>query len=186
MNYNETDTKTKVFYSVLFSLFFLIAAVIVPRLGITFSFLSFGGSFAVSKVTPDIMLALVVICSILSSNRLACVLGLIFGFLYDATVGIPYMFSPILYTLGGMFAPKFSESFAKRGISGVVVSSSVLYLAKAIITAFYHLATWREISLGSLIVGTLLSEFIYNMIAVLVLYPIVLFFAKLCKVEMEF
>ena len=185
MNRTETDVKSKVFWSILFTVTFLFAAQIVPRLGITFSFLSFGGRISVSRVTPDILLSLVVICSMICSSRLACMLGLIFGFAYDATVGIPYLLSPILYTVGGIVSPKLSESFASKGVFSVMVSGAELFLVKSIITAFYHLAAWREVHLTTLVVGTLLPELLYNLIALCVMYFVTVFLARLFRVEID-
>ena len=185
MNRTETDVKSKVFWSILFAVAFLFAAQIVPRLGITFSFLSFGGRISVSRVTPDILLSLVVICSMICSNRLACMLGLIFGFAYDATVGIPYLLSPILYTVGGIVSPKLSESFASKGVFSVMVSGAELFLVKSVITAFYHLAAWREVHLSTLVVGTLLPELLYNLIALFVMYFVTVFLARLFRVEID-
>lgn len=185
MHRGETELKTKVFYSILFTVAFLLASVIVPRLGITFSFLSFGGRVAVSRVTPDILLSLVIICSMICSNRLACVLGLVFGFIYDASAATPFMFTPVIYTVSGIVSPKLSESFASRGIFGVLASSAIVFCARGVITAFYHLATWREVSMSALVVGTVLPEIIYNLIATAVLFYITVFFARLFKVEID-
>ncbi len=185
MNRGETETRTKVFYSIIFTITFLFAAVIVPRMGITFSFLSFGGKISVSRVTPDILLSLVIICSMICSNRLACVLGLVFGFIYDVTAGTPYMFTPVIYTVSGIVAPKLSESFANKGIFGVLVSALEIFAARGVITAFYHLATWREVSLSTLVVGTVLPEILYNLIAAAVMFYITVFLARLFRVETD-
>ena len=126
MNRTETDLRSKVFWSILFTVTFLFAAEIVPKLGITFSFLSFGGRISVSRVTPDMLLSF-----------------------------------------------------------GTMVSGAELFLVKSVITAFYHLAAWREVSLSTLVVGTLLPELLYNLITLFVMYFVTVFLARLFRVEID-
>ena len=171
-----------VFFIIIFTVFYLITASVVPYLGIRMGFLSFGGTFSQSTVKPDLLLALVISSAILSSRRRTVVLGIIFGFIVDVTCFIP-MFSSLVYCLCGQYAGKLSFALPGKGAVNAMLVSVPLLLIKAVISTFFLLATWHNISIKDIIFGAVIPEYIYNIIAVTAVYCLLSLLMKLFRVE---
>lgn len=165
-----------------FVVFYLLTASVVPYFGIRPEFLSFGDRIAENTVKPDIMMALVICSAILSGRRRAVILGIIFGFIVDVTCNVP-MLSPLCYCLCGLYAGKLSYTFSGKGVINAVLVSVPFFFIKSVISVFYLLGTWHNISFADILIGAVLPEYLYNIIAVAVVYGILYFLMKIFRIE---
>lgn len=179
---HSSGKKDSIFFTLVFVLFYLLTFTAVPHLGIKMNFLSFGGLIHQSTVRPDLMFALVLCTAILSSGRRAVILGIIFGFIVDITCSVPVL-SSVCYCLCGLYAYNFSSSFAGRGAVNAMLVSVPMLLMRAVVSTFYLLGTWHDISFIDIMLGAVLPEYIYNIIAVGVVYLITKLLMKLFRVE---
>lgn len=171
-----------IFFISVFVVFYLLTASVVPYFGVKPEFLSFGGRIAENTVKPDIMMALVICSAILSGRRRTVILGIVFGFLVDVTCNVPVL-SPLCYCLCGLYAGKLSYTFSGKGAVNAVLVSVPLLLIKAAISIFYLLGTWHNISFADILIGAVLPEYIYNIIAVAAVYGILSILMKIFRIE---
>lgn len=181
MNFSNSK-RDNIFFSLVFVVFYLFTAAALPYLGVKMGFLSFGGLISQSTVKPDLLFALVLSTAILNSRRRAVILGIIFGFVVDVTCGTP-MLSPLVYCLCGHYAYSVSSGYAGTGAVNAMLSALPLLLSKVIVSTFYLLATWHDISFIDILLGAVLPEYIYNVIAVGVMYLVLKLLMKLFKIE---
>ncbi len=178
----SSSKRDNIFFTVVFLLFYLLTVSAVPHLGIKFGFLSFGGLVSQSTVRPDLIFALVLCTAILSSRRRAVVLGIIFGFIVDVTCSAP-MLSPLCYCICGLYAYSASSSFAGHGAINAMIVSAVMLLSKVVVSTFYLLGTWHDISFADIMLGAVLPEYIYNILITGVVYLLLSLLMRLFKIE---
>lgn len=178
----SNSRRDNIFFAVIFILFYILTASVVPNLGIKFSFLSFGEAVTQSTVKPDIIFGLVLSTAILSSRRRAVVLGIIFGFIVDITCFAPVL-SALVYCICGLYAYSLSQSFAGHGAVNAMLVALPLLLTKAIVTTFYLLATWHDISFSDIMLGAVLPEYIYNVLVTGIVYLVLKLLMKIFKIE---
>ncbi len=178
-----SDSKREnVFFTVVFLVYYIISASVVPYLGVRMEFLSFGNAVTQSTVQPDLLFALVLCTAILHSSRRAVILGIIFGFIVDVTGGVPLM-SSICYCICGHYASSMSRSFSGRGAINAVLVAAPLLLTRLAVSAFYLLATWHSVSFVDIMLGAVIPEYLYNLAVVLVTYPILHWLMRLFRIE---
>ncbi len=171
-----------IFSIVLYTVFYLLTASVVPYLGVKPEILSLAGGAQVNIVKPDIVLALVICSAVLISSKRSIVLGMIFGFIIDVTCSVP-MLSSVTYCLCGHYAPRLSRFFAGRGVINIVLISLPLLLIRALISTFYLLGSWHSISFTDIIVGAVIPEYLYNLASVVAIYFILLLFMRIFRIE---
>ncbi|MBR3996397.1 MAG: hypothetical protein IKI97_14115 [Clostridia bacterium] len=174
--------REHLFFIFTFIIFYLLTASVVPYLGVRMNFLSFGGRIVQNAVKPDILFALVLCSAILSGRRRAVILGIVFGFIVDVSCSVP-MLSPLCYCLCAMYAGGLSFAFPGKGAVNAMLVSVPLLLMKAVVGTFYLLGTWHSISLGDIILGAVLPEYIYNILSVAVVYGVLSLLMKLFRIE---
>ena len=179
---HSSGKRDSIFFTLVFVLFYILTVSAVPFMGIKFDFLSFGGLLHQSTVKPDLMFALVLCTAILSSGRRAVILGIIFGFIVDITCSVPVL-SPLCYCLCGLYAYNFSVGFAGRGAVNAMLVGVPMLLMRALVSTFYLLGTWHNIGFFGILFGAVLPEYIYNILAVGVVYLIVKLLMRLFRVE---
>lgn len=179
---HSSGKKDSIFFAIVFVLFYLITFTAVPYMGIKMDFLSFGGLIHQSTVKPDLIFALVLCTAILSSGRRAVVLGIIFGFIVDITCSVPMM-SSVCYCLCGLYAYSFSSSFAGRGAVNAMLVGVPMLLMRALVSTFYLLGTWHNISFIDIMLGAVLPEYIYNILAVGAVYLVTKLLMRIFRVE---
>jgi len=175
--------RETVFFVIVFAVFYLITASIIPYSGVKMEFLSaLNGEYAQNSVKPDILLALVICSAIFSSRRRTVILGIIFGFIVDVTCSVP-MFSSLCYCLCGHYAKKFSYTFSGKGVINAMLVALPLLLIKSVTSTFYLLGAWHNISFKDILFSAILPEYIYNVIAVAVVYAVLSLLMKLARIE---
>lgn len=172
-----------VFFIIIFAVFYILTASVVPYLGIrpSFDVLTDKGT-VMNTVRPDIMLALVICCAIVASGKRTVVLGIIFGFLVDVTCSVP-MISSLCYCLCAMYAGKLSHIFFGRGVVNAVLVSFPLLLMRSIISTFYLLGTWHNISFRDIITGAVIPEYVYNIVTVAIVWGVLALLMKVFRIE---
>ncbi len=178
----SNNKRDNIFFTLVFLLFYILTVSVLPHLGIRFEIFSFGGLISQSTVMPDIIFPLVLCTAIFSSRRRAVILGIIFGFIVDVTCSAP-VFSPLCYCLCGMYAYTASSSFAGHGALNAMIVSAVLLLSKVVVSTFYLLGTWHDISFADIMLGAVLPEYIYNILITGVVYLLVSLLMRIFKIE---
>ena len=169
---NMTDSKRdNIFFALVFLLFYIVSIAVVPHLGVRFEFLSFGNAITQSTVQPDFLFALVLCTAILYSPRYAVIFGIIFGFIIDVTGGVP-LFSSVCYCICGHYAYSMSVSFMGYGACNAVLVAFPLLITRFAVSSFYLLGTWHSLSFFDIMFGAVIPEYICNVLAVLIVYPL--------------
>ncbi len=181
MKYSD-NKREYIFFSVLFLIFYLLTSGAISYFAIKMNFLSFGGLIPQHPVVPDILFALVLCTAILNSKRRAVIFGIIFGFVVELTCNVP-AFSPLVYCICGHFAYGLSSSFAGRGAVNAMITAMPLLLPRVLVSTFYLLGTWHDISFAGIMLGAVLPEFIYNVLAVGVVFLLLRLLMRIFKIE---
>lgn len=171
-----------IFFIVLYTVFYLLTASVVPYLGIKPNLPALVTDISVNIVKPDIMLALVICSAVMISSKRSVVLGMIFGFIIDVTCSVP-MLSSLTYCLCGHYAPKLSRIVAGKGIVNTVLIAIPLLLMRAVVSTFYLLGTWHSISFSDILVGAVLPEYLYNLVTVAAVYGILELLIRIFRIE---
>ncbi len=179
---HSSGKRELTFFIILYTVFYLLTASVVPYLGIKPEFLSLVNGAAVNTVKPDIMLALVICSAILAFGKHTVILGIVFGFIIDVTCSVP-MLSCVSYCLCAHYAPKLSRVFVGRGMVNTVLVAVPLLLIRAFTSTFYLLGTWHNISFGDILVGAVLPEYIYNIVTVAVVYGTLVLLMRIFRIE---
>lgn len=179
---HSSGKRELIFFIILYTVFYLLTASVVPYLGVKPEIPALAAGTHVNIVKPDIMLALVICSAALISSRRSVVLGIIFGFVIDVTCSVP-MLSSVTYCLCGHYAPKISRFAAGKGIVNTVLMAIPLLLIRAVVSTFYLLGTWHNISFWDILVGAVLPEYLYNLITVAVVYGVLELLMKLFRIE---
>jgi hypothetical protein len=170
---NKVNLRNNFFFILLFLVFFLFAASLLPFTAVRFSFLSFDGKIGTRLVAPDIFFGAIVATGILYDRKFAAILGLVFGFMCDSFINPPFMLCTLLYFLTGYLAPKLSLIFTQKTPLTMLLVSAPLLLMRSFVSCFNHLASSSRIDLASLFVGALLPEYLYNLFAAIVLFLLI-------------
>ncbi len=179
---HSSGKRELIFSIVLYTVFYLLTASVVPYLGVRPDILSFTGTEQINTVKPDIMLSLVICSAVLISSKRSVVLGMIFGFVIDVTCSVP-MFSSLTYCLCGHYAPRLSRFFAGRGIVNIVLIAIPLLLLRAVASTFYLLGTWHNISFPDILFGAVLPEYLHNLISVVIVYFVLVLLMRIFRIE---
>lgn len=167
-----SETKSKVFFCLMFVLFFFITASVMPYVS---------ESFAARQIsaTPDLLFALSIVCGIVYENRKAAsVIALIAGVLSDIFITPPTHMSPLLYFLAAYFAVKTVGVFTSVNAATAAVASIPFFLARAVIGTVYILSEESNATLGVILKTTVLPELAFNVVAVFFTYIVVSFLYK--------
>ncbi len=181
MNRSSGKRET-LFFIIVFIIFYLITASVTPYMGVKMNFLSFGGKIAQSTVKPDLLFALVLCSSILSSRRRTVILGIVFGFIVDVTCAVPAV-SSLCYCLCANYAGSVSFVFSGKGAINAMLVAIPMALMRSLVSTFYLLGTWHNISLKDIMFGAVLPEYIYNVAAVGAVYIVLYFLMKIFRIE---
>lgn len=176
---SKVSLRNNVFFAFLFLAFFLFAASVLPFTALRFSFLSFGGIIRVRLTSPDILFGAVVATGILYDRNAAAILGLIFGFLCDSFINPPFMLCTLLYFLAGYFAPHLALIFSKKTPLTVLLVSAPLLFMRSFVSCFNHIASSTGVQFGSLFLGALVPEYLYNLVAAVVMFLLINILFKL-------
>lgn len=171
-----------VFFIIVFTVFYLLTASVVPYLGIRPEFMTSGTDTVMNTVKPDIMLALVICSAIFASGKRTVVLGIVFGFIIDVTCSVP-MISSLCYCLCALYAGKLSHIFFGRGVVNAVLVSFPLLLMRAMVSTFYLLGTWHNISFKDILFGAVIPEYVYNLICVAIVWVVLALLMKIFRIE---
>lgn len=180
-----TDSKREnVFFTLVFLFFYIISTSVLPHLGVRMEFLSFGNAITQSTVQPDLLFALVLSTAILYSPRSAVIFGIIFGFIADVTGAAP-LFSSVCYCICGHYAYSMSQSFVGRGVINAMLVSVPLLLTRFAVSSFYLLGTWHSVSFFDIMFGAVIPEYICNILAVLIVYPVLRLLLRAFRIDSQ-
>ena len=170
MAVNRKWLKALLFYTALFLLLFLVECCFAPYLAVRFSFLTLNGRFPQLPIRPDLMLCMTLVAGILFEPRPAAVLGLVFGFLSDVTVGNPYLFSPAVFAVCGFLVRYPMRIFTRKNALTAALASIPFLAIRALTTAFFLIATNGGTPILDLVVGGVLPEFLCHVVAVVITF----------------
>lgn len=170
-----SEIKSKVFFSVLYVLFFFVGAVFMPYAAEGFQ----GRNIAAA---PDVLFALSIVMGVIYENRKAAsVIALAAGVLSDIFITPPIHLSPLLFFLGAYFASKTAGVFSSIRAVTVSVSSIPFFLARGIICTVFVMSADKKAAFGSVLRTTVLPELAFNVVMVFFVYIIVSFLYKRFK-----
>ncbi len=171
MKYTKTEINNNYIFVPVFVIYFLLSAVVVPRLN------NYGYG-----IVPDAMFALCMVFSLFANKKSACIYAVIFGTLMDLFVMPPFHFSPVVYFLSAYFITRFSWVFSKITAPVAAVCSVPFLLARAVVGMFYLLYSYKA-PLGQIMSKCIAPEFFFNLAAVIVTFFIFKLVLKIFKIN---
>lgn len=174
---NNSKVKQHILISLCFLFFYILTCILSPKMAIGW----FNSSLPAS---PNFLLCATVALGLLKGRKLGGIYGMIFGFLFDATVGDPFQLSPVIFFLCGYFAKSFARPFLRRNPITALFVSGVLFAFRAVVSSFCIVARWRGITFFN-ILGAVLPEYFYNLLISPVLFVITVLIFALLKIDTE-
>ena len=168
-----SDVKSKVFFSVLFTVFFLLAASIMPYVG-------FEVPGTALRIVPDILFSLSIAAGIVYERNPASVIALIFGFMSDVFITPPVHLSPLLFFLGAYYSSKAVGAFTRVNCLTATVASIPFFLLRTIVGGVY-LISRGGMGFFEILKTVLLPELAMNVISMFFVYIVVSFLYKRFK-----
>ena len=129
--------------------------------------------FNIAGVKPNIFIIFVLFIGLFAGGKVGAILGLIFGIILDFLIGRTVGISGILLGIVGALGEKFDKNFSKESrITNMlmVTGCTIIY---EIIVYIYRIVGFNVNPEIISFLNILLIEIIYNMIIVIIIYPII-------------
>ena len=129
--------------------------------------------FTIAGIQPNLFVLLTLFIGLFAGKKLGLILGIIFGFFLDVVIGRQIGISGIMLGIVGLIGEYLDKNFSKE-------SRVTIMLMMAGCTVIYELGCYvfnlitLEINLEIIsFIKILLIEVIYNLILVIILYPLI-------------
>lgn len=129
--------------------------------------------FTIAGIQPNLFVLLTLFIGLFAGKKLGLILGIIFGFFLDVVIGRQIGISGIMLGIVGLIGEYLDKNFSKE-------SRATIMLMMAGCTVIYELGCYvfnlitLEINLEIIsFIKILLIEVIYNLILVIILYPLI-------------
>lgn len=170
-----SETKNRIFFTVIFVLGFIVSASVMPYVP--------GGIFAGhGRVTADLLFALSIVCGIIYDDRkTVSILALVFGIVSDIFITPPIHISPVLFLLGAYYSSKTVNVFTHTGAVTAAIASIPFFFLRAVTGCIFIMSENSSIGLVKILKLAVLPEFACNVVTVFFAYIIVNFLYKRFK-----
>lgn len=152
---------------------FAIICLIIAFLLIYFLQADFFSWFTIAGIKPNLFIIFILFIGLFSGKKIGVFLGLIFGIFLDLLVGRTVGISSILFAIVGLLGEYFDKNFSKESrvtIMLMVFGCTIFYeIANYIFYLFRLNISFEPYSFAKI----LLVEALYNMIIVIIVYPII-------------
>jgi len=132
-------------------------------------------SFKVFGAKPNLIISLVVAAAVLETEKYAAVLGMVFGFLIDSSVGSPFFFSGLYYFFAAYLAAIFTKYYFSKSLLTMLLLSLPVCALREAFNILYMMGVWVDFDMTRAILEFILPEYIYT----IALAPAVYLLAKL-------
>jgi len=156
---------------------FIVKSVIYALIFIFFTVLETNilNSFKIFGAKPNLIISLVIAAAVTENERYASVLGMIFGFLIDSSVGSPFFFSGLYYFFAAYITAAISKYYFTKSLLTMVVMVLPVCAVREIFNMFYLIGIWKDFDIIRALWEFILPEYIYTV----ALAPAVYFLVKL-------
>ena len=158
--------KRLIIKSVIYALIFIFFAVFETNIL---------NSLKIFGAKPNLIISLVVAAAILENERYAAVLGMIFGFLIDSSVGSPFFFSGIYYFFAAYIAGIISKYYFTKSLLTMIIMILPICAVREIFNMFYLIGAWKDFDIIKALWQFILPEYIYT----IALAPFIYYLVKL-------
>lgn len=162
---------------------FALCGTLLPFIKISFGFLRNLGIVPCS-CSPDLILLACVSVSYVAGSKKAALLGLIFGFMHDTLIGVPYNASVIVCCIGAYLAGSLMGRFLRLNfVSGMCCA--LLPLALRSVCTLFGMLAMGDATFFDILIGCVLCEYLVNILFFIPMYFVVkyiyLLFERLLK-----
>jgi len=119
----------------------------------------------------------VVAAAVTENERYAAVLGMIFGFFIDSSVGSPFFFSGIYYFFAAYIIGNVTRVYFTKSLFTMVMMILPVCAVREIFNMFYLIGVWNDFNIAGALLGYILPEYIYTVALAPVIYFLVKFTA---------
>ena len=122
---------------------------------------------------PNLIISLVIAAAITENERYAAVLGLIFGFAIDSSVGSPFFFSGIFYFFAAYITGFISRYYLTKSLLTMMVMILPVCVIRETLNLFYLIGVWKDFEIVRALLEFILPEYIYTVALAPVIYYLV-------------
>ena len=124
---------------------------------------------------PNLIISLVIAAAVIENERYAAVLGMIFGFLIDSSIGSPFFFSGIYYFFAAYIAGAVTRIYFTKSFLTMMMMILPVCAVREVFSLFYLIGSWGGFNISEAFLVYLLPELLYT----IALAPIIYFMVKL-------
>lgn len=133
----------------------------------------FFSHFTIAGIMPNIFVILMLFIGLYMGRTMGCIYGIIFGIFIDIWIGKSIGLTSIALALIGILSGAFEKTLSKDSRITVLLMGIIVTIVYEIILYFLQYVT-LGINIETLnFVKTLLVEVIYNMLLLIILYPLI-------------
>lgn len=133
----------------------------------------FFGHFTIAGIMPNMFVILMLFIGLYMGRTMGCIYGIIFGVFIDIWIGKTLGLTSIALALIGILSGALEKTLSKDSRITVLLMGIIVTIVYEIILYFLQYVT-LGINIETLnFVKTLLVEVIYNMLLLIILYPLI-------------
>lgn len=134
--------------------------------------------YSLHNILPDLMLGAVCCIGIYRGEKYAALFGLFSGLFTDALGSVGVSLLPLFYTLTGYFCGIIGNNAKneKKFFAFLLCLPALCFLREVISFVNHIIAYFESINLGQLLLHTILPEYVYNLVACILVFLLVKLF----------
>ena len=114
------------------------------------------------ETKPNLIVSLVVAAAVAENERYAAVLGMVFGFLIDSSVGSPFFFSGIYYFFAAYMASAVTRYYFPKSPLTMMILTLPVCAAREIFNLFFLMGVWGDFQITTALPGYILPSYLYT------------------------